>query len=191
MLTFLLGWMPLVCFFGSLIGGEETVFLFAVFASQDYYPVWIVFVFCFLGILVADSIWFFVGRSSIISRLKNIRYFKNHSDKAKDFVDRKVRGNHFVLLMFTKFLYGLRIVTIMYLGRRIKFRKFIFYNLFIGAIWTLVIVSLGWFAGRGIGRLWDNYKNVQMIIFIVLIVIISFYILKIILGKVVAKWVKN
>lgn len=188
MLTFLLGWMPLVAFFGALIGGEETVLLLAAFAARDLYPIWIIFVFCFLGVFIADAIWFFVGRSRMVTRLKEHRYFKVHSERARDFISNKFKGNHFVLLMSTKFLYGLRLVTIMYLGRRMKFRKFIIYNLVVAAIWTAAIVGLGWFAGQGIGWLWDTYKDVQMIIATIIIIAIVFYILKIILGKVTAKW---
>lgn len=190
-LMVLLGWMPLVCFMGALLGGEETVLLLAAFAARDLYPVWIVFVFCFLGVFVADAIWFYIGRLEVISKLKNTKYFKSHSENARDFLDRKVKSNHFTLLMSTKFLYGLRLITIMYLGRRMKFRQFLWYNSIVAAIWTVAIVGLGWFAGQGIGWLWDTYKDIQMIIAIIIGIGIGFYILKIILGRVTAKWAKK
>lgn len=187
MLTFLLGYMPLVSFFGALIGGEETVLLLSVFAARDYYPIWIVFVFCFLGILVADSVWFFVGRLKVVTKMRGHKYFKEHSDRAGDFIDNKFRGNHFVLLMSTKFLYGLRIMTLMFLGRRIKFKEFFIYNSIVVAIWTIVIVSFGWFAGRGVGWLWDTYRNIQVLILVGIVIIVAFYILKIIAKKLVKR----
>ncbi len=191
MLTFLLGYMPLICFFGALVGGEETVLLLSVLAARDFYPIWIVFVFCFLGILVADSVWFFVGRLKLVTKMKEHKYFKKHSEKARNFIDNKFKGNHFILLFSTKFLYGLRIVTLMFLGRRIKFKEFFMYNSIIAAIWTIVIVSLGWFAGRGVGWLWDTYRNLQLLIIVGIIIIVAFYILKIIVGKIVGKWLEK
>ena len=190
-LTVFLGWMPLVCFFGALFGGEETVGLLAIFAAQGLYPVWIVFFFCFLGEVVADSVWFFIGRSSLISRLQNLKKFKTSSNKARKFIDKKVNGNNFRLLMSTKFLYGLRIASIMYLGRRIKFKTFLLYDIVVAAVWTIVIVGFGWLAGQGIGWLWDTYKNVQMLIVIALCTIIVLYILKKIIGGIAAKWAKK
>jgi len=191
MLTFLLGYMPLICFFGALIGGEETVLLLSVLAARDFYPIWIVFVFCFLGILVADSVWFFIGRLEVVTKFKEHKHLKGHSDKIRDFIDIKFKGNHFLLLLSTKFLYGLRIMTLMFLGRRIKFKEFFVYNTIIAAIWTIVIVGFGWFAGRGVGWLWDTYRSLQLLIIVGIIIIVALYILKIIGKKVAKRWLEN
>lgn len=53
----------------------------------------------------------------------------------------------FLALLFIKFLYGTRIITIMYLSiHRLRFRTFFLFNAIGTFLWLLVMVTIGWYA---------------------------------------------
>ena len=174
----------LLPFLGGVFGGEETIILISMLAAQGFITFWNVFIFSFLGTILADSIWFFFGKTFLWEKIKKRKYFSKWFDKVAFIIDNTVRDYHFLALLFTKFLYGTRLITIMYLSReKMTFLKFSFYNAIVTFIWTAVIVPLGWFAGKGVTIIIEVLKNVQLAIIALIIFAIGFYLIRVWINK--------
>jgi membrane protein DedA with SNARE-associated domain len=172
----------LISFFGAFIAGAETIFVLAMLATQGVMPLWIVFVFCSLGIFTADLMWFSIGKIKKLSHLKKIPYVHEVYKKSIKIINKT--PNLFILLSLTKFVYGIGIPIIMYLGRRkMKYKQFIKYNALIILMWTTGIVLIGWLAGKGFTFFYDTFQNIKLALLIVLIAIVVLLVLKTLIEK--------
>ncbi len=187
-LQFFAVYPAIICFLGGIFGGEETIFILSILAVQNNINFLIIIFFSYLGILVSDIIWFFLGRTKLFNWLIKRKIFSKvyyHFDKT---LDKVTKGNDFKALLFTKFLYGLRIITIMYLAReRMKFKQFLKYSLIIVGIWTIVVCSLGFAAGQGVKIALIISNNLTLTLILFGITIILFNILIRILSEEVKK----
>ena len=65
------------------------------------------------------------------------------------------------MLLYTKFLYGTRLITILHLSsRKISFRSFFLFNIISAVIWLFVVIPLGWLAGMGVINLLPAFSAV-------------------------------
>lgn len=175
----------IICFLGAFIGGEETILALSIIAAQGYLQIWVVFIFCYLGIFASDTMWFFIGRIKSLSKFKKNKTINKSYKKAINLIEKTSKNQNFLLLLITKFIYGIRISTIMYVGRhRLSYKKFAFFNSIIIFIWMLIIVGAGWLAGKGFSVIIQTYKNLQLAIIILAIAIIVFYIIRILISKI-------
>ena len=68
----LIDYLPLLSFLAPIIGGGEVgVIVVAFLFAHDVYNFLIVLIFSFLGMLVMDSIWFFIGTSNLFKKIKS------------------------------------------------------------------------------------------------------------------------
>jgi len=177
-----------VPFLGALLGGEETILVITTFSAQGFIPFWTVAIFSFLGTIVSDTLWFFAGKTPLYGKFISHRSFKNGYRKLVKTMDTVFRGNYFMALLATKFLYGARIITIMYISKKdISFFLFTMYNSLTTIIWLFVILTIGWFAGKGISVLLRMTENLQLVVIVVIGFIAAFYILRIWINKLIAK----
>jgi len=179
----------LISFLGGVLGGEETIILLSVIAAHGYMNIWTVIIFCYLGILASDTVWYYIGKSSLFGwfvKRKGVSKAYYHLDRA---LDRATMGNDFQALLATKFLYGFRIITIMYLSReRMNLIKFVFYSAIVDAIWISVVSSIGWFSGKGIKFALLVSNNLIVSFALLGIVLIVFVILMGIISNKLRKW---
>ena len=177
-----------VPFLGALIGGEETILVITTLSAQGIIPFWVVAVFSFLGTVVSDTLWFFVGKTPLYGKLISLSSFKNGYSRLVRMMDTVFHGNFFMALLVTKFLYGTRIVTIMYISKKdLSFLFFTIYNSLTTIIWLSVILTIGWFAGKGVSVLLKVTENIQIVAVVVIVFIAAFYILRIWINKVIVK----
>lgn len=173
----------LVSFFGGLLAGEEVIITLAFLSARGILSLWVVFVFCFAGILICDSFFFFIGKIKFLGKLKKISRLHITYKKIEKIVN-KITGDKIILALFyTKFIFGTRIATLIYLGRKNSFKKFIFADFIVGIMWMSVVVSLGWFAGASFYFIIDVFKNIQFAILFLVMFIIFLLLLK--------KWVAH
>jgi len=168
---------PIISFIGAIIGGEETLILLSILASHSILNIWYILIFFYIGINVSDLLWFFLGISRIFDWLAKRRIWeKIHVH----FQKRLQKGKHsnFSLLFITKFVYGTRVPTIVYMARNgLELRTFFIYTLTINAIWTILITFIGWSAGKGIAIAQTISNNIIVYILLITIVLILFNII--------------
>src|SRR3989344_1235880 len=130
LLEFLKQYDYLIVFLGTIIAGE-TVVLAAVFlASLKILNIYLVILFGLLGIVISDNLWYWIG-SKLRGRLD---YFKKYFSLVKyqpkiDFFKSGFEHNCRKLLVTSKFIYGIRIVTIIASGyQKIPYKIFFTFN---------------------------------------------------------------
>ena len=150
----------LIVFLGTIIAGE-TVILAAVFlASLKILNIYLVIFFGLLGIVISDNLWYWIG-----SKLKGrFNYFRKYLPLVKyqkkiDFFKRSFEHNSRKLLITSKFIYGVRIMTIIASGyQRLPYKRFFTFN-FLGTLcWLTIVVLLGYVMGFSWNYL-SQYNN--------------------------------
>ncbi len=191
-LAFFGNYTPLISFFGAIIGGEETLIFLSILASHGFLNLFYLFTFFYLGILVSDTIWYFVGKSRLFNWFVNKKIISRaylHWDRL---LNAATRRNDFQALFLTKFLYGLRLPTIMYLSReRLKIKHFFGYSLITNFIWVSAIMLIGWYAGKGISLTTSISNNIVLYLILVGIVLLMFTLFIRLLSEATKKWLKN
>lgn len=172
---------------GAFFGGEETILVISMLTATGALSFTEVVAFSFLGTMLSDVCWFQFGRYAM-ERLERRPNMKNKFMMVADFIRRVARGKTFVALLITKFLYGTRIIMIFYLGKiDLSLRKFLLYNSIVTGIWSVVICTLGYFAGKGLLELLDAYHNLAYSVSIVAGVVLCVYALRIWLNRILVK----
>lgn len=183
---------PIVSFLGAIIGGEETLILLSILASHGFLNIWSLLIFFYLGILVSDSIWYFLGKSKVFDWLVRRKLISKVYFNLGKLLNTVTKNNDLQVLFFTKFLYGTRIPTLMYLSKeRLTLKPFLFYNIITNIIWVPIVLLIGWSAGKGISLATNISNNLALYLFLIGITLLIFTILIRILSEVVKEWLKK
>lgn len=145
---------PITLFLGAFFFGE-TVILTAIFlAFRGAWSLEEVFWYSFFGTIISDSIWFFFGTqiSRFFDFLAKKFFYREQAPDTSRFVavlDRVAGKRPYLVLLFVKFLYGTRILTILYLARRrMSFFRFSVFNVGGTVVWLVTLLLLGYVAGQ-------------------------------------------
>ena len=169
---------------GALAGGEETIIavcILSVTTGAVSFPT--VVLWSFIGTTIKDSCVFLFGRH-FIKYLETKETIRTKIHTMGAFVNRVTHKNYFLTLLVTKFLYGMRVITIFYMGReRMAFPRFLSYNVPVTALWIVVTCTIGWFAGRGLVSVTRVFGDVVYGFSILIFAAIALYALQIWLNK--------
>ncbi len=167
----------LVIFFGAAFGGEVAMIFFAFLAAQKIFPFPPFLIIAFVAVICSDSLWFFLGRTKLISKITDHRYATNTVSIIIKAIHKMSRGHHGLALLFAKFIIGTRVVFIFYLSKtNIAFKNFMAYDLLAIFMWFSVIIPIGFLSGLGftyISNILENiYAGIGFLLLILLIIII-------------------
>jgi membrane protein DedA with SNARE-associated domain len=149
----------LILMIGSIYPGEETIILFSVFAGQGLIPLSHVIVIGTIGVILVDHIIFWLSKSHFAFRIKRWRIFSKRSQRLSILLHKLHKERPFLMLFITKFIYGLRYISIFYVGRKMQWNKFFIYDLGAFALWGAIMIPLAWFAAKGAGKNRVFYKR--------------------------------
>jgi membrane protein DedA with SNARE-associated domain len=162
----------LLIYIGAILGGEEIILTFAFLAAQGLWSVETAFIYCYLGTMTSDIGWFLLGRHTL-GRMNFFQRFLSRYERIKHFL-KKISNRPFILLFITKFIYGTRIFTIMYVGMEgLSLLKFIGYNIFVVGAWLPIVIGIGWLTGKGVSQVANVYENTGLAIGAILLFIIG------------------
>ena len=151
----------------------------AFLSGNGLFPLWIVFVFTFLGVVITDIVIFFAGRLKFVHNFHKLERFSKAYRKADRFISQLSKENIFLVILYSKFIYGARILTLVYLGlKKAKIWIVIVSLLIIHFFTILIIVSAGWFAGKGFNHVMSIYKDVKIAVIALILLVILYYFLK-------------
>jgi membrane protein DedA with SNARE-associated domain len=175
-LEFLPNYEPLIVFFSILIFGENGLIILSSLSSKFLFsPLNIIF-FSSIAMLFLDSFWFFV------TKIKKIDFLieKAKSNKSYKIVESRIskisNKNDALILFIAKLLIGTRILIIIYLSnKRISYFKFLKYDFFPTFIWVFILFCFGWLSGKGVLFVWDVFRSIQLVIFLIFVLIILYY----------------
>ena len=173
----------LVPYLGAVFGGEETILIISVLAAGGAFSFPLLFAMSFLGTVTSDIAWFYFGKYGM-RWLEGRPSIYEKIEQVEQFTVRMTRGQDFLALLITKFLYGTRLIMIFYLARkRLSFRAFLAYDAAVTGIWALVICSLGWWAGRGVSWAAQVFGDLSSVLGVMVIGFVALYALRIWLNK--------
>ena len=147
----------------SLIGpsffGGATILILGILSGKGFLSPWIALIFCAVGILCNDTIWFLAGKMKVLSKMKKYRWVNNSYKRAKKEIE--VAPSNKFLLILIKFAYGIAIPILMYLGRKkMTLKEFLITNSSIIAVWSSCIVMIGWLIGKTSEIAFTKVENV-------------------------------
>jgi membrane protein DedA with SNARE-associated domain len=190
-LLFFIAYKYAISFFGALVIGEEAVFLLSILSGRGLFSLPILIVFGFLGLIFADCIWFIFGKTKLVHYIFS-KGSKTQGYKKLQFVDKTLKKrSEFLALFLSKFLFGIRSMKIMNLSSNgMKFRKFIKMNVLCIVIWMAIMISLGWLAGQGVGRIENFVNGFGEVVEIIFVFILLMILIELLASKVVKKLMK-
>ena len=135
----------LVVFVGALVGGETIILAASFLAVLGFLSLPLVIIVSLLGILISDNFWYFLGY-----KFKRPLSFCRHNfcpDKFQPRVDslkRQFNQHHRRLVFLSKFIYGARIMMLVFAGHeKMPYRSFFYYNLLANLFWIVLVITLG------------------------------------------------
>jgi len=176
------GW--LIALLGGIFAGEEVIMTLSFFASKELIPLWVVFVFCSIGIFICDLFFFLIGRLRIVKNLSEVERIARMYGKLDKIISKLTKESTILALFYTKFIFGTRILTLIYLGiKRTKIKDFVLSIIIVIILWMSVVVSIGFFAGVAFFRILEIFKNLQLAIIFIVFLVVMLLIIK--------KWIGN
>lgn len=150
---------------GAGFEGEAAAIAGGVMAHHDLFPVWAAFLATAFGAVVADQLFFQVGRRfrdrPFVVHVRQKPTFA----KAVGFIERYPTG--FILAF--RFLYGFRTVSPIAIGlSSIPLRRFVLLNVIAALLWSAAFTTIGYLFGPTVDRIIDSlrpYKTELMIAF--------------------------
>lgn len=169
----------LLFYLGLFLGGDELILILSYFSALGYWNIIPIFFVIILANLSSDICWFLFG-NKILMKIKWKKWKKLHKF-IKNLLRRK--KPEFVLFI-SKFIYGIRIITVISLGinSSLSLLRFIFFDILSLMPITSILIFLGYFAGKGTNYI-NVYKNIMLTIFGLFILSVFVYIIKKWTGK--------
>jgi len=169
-----------IMFLGSFIEGVSVMLLGGFFAARGYFSFSLVWLAMFLGDVLGDVMWYYVGYfggTRIIGKIEKIfkTKLKEKSEKMKKFLEE--RGGRIIIGI--KFTAGLCFAMLITTGTvKMKFKKFLKYDVLGSIGWVSLMCGLGYFFGESYDLL-DKYVK-RMGFVVTGMVIAAFIIVKVI-----------
>ena len=163
---------------GTFLEGETILVLGGFAAHRGYMALSGVILAAFVGSLCGDQLFFYLGRRHSQAVLAKRPFWKARVDK----VQRLLGRYHTPLILFFRFLYGLRTVAPFVIGMSdVRIRKFIILNSIGALLWAVVVGAGGYLFGHTLEIIIGDIKHYEkeMLILIavvgILVWILHFY----------------
>lgn len=144
-------------FIGSFFFGEAAILTAIFLAQQHHWPLLLVLFVAFLGTFCADITWFFLGKHT----LRRLRFWQRLKEKYSPVIQRLRSQNparQAYFLLFFKFLYGTRIITILYVAlHKMSFLRFALFDSIGTLLWLGTLTLLGSAAWSGASYLLQTF----------------------------------
>jgi membrane protein DedA with SNARE-associated domain len=148
---------------GTFLEGETILVLGGFAAHRGYLELPWVLVSAFLGTLLGDQLYFYIGRAKGQSVLDKRPVWKSKSEKVFSLLNK----HQVLLILGFRFLYGLRTVTPFVLGSsRIAPSFFLILNILGAFTWTMVIGVMGYLFGHTVEVIIGDIKHYELWVFI-------------------------
>jgi membrane protein DedA with SNARE-associated domain len=151
---------------GTFFEGETILILGGLAAHQGYLELPWVILSGFIGTMLGDQLYFYIGRLKGLDLLEKKPNWKRKSAR----VFSLLRRHKITLIIGFRFMYGMRTITPVMIGVSGVSPVFYLVFNFLGAIlWATVIGFLGYLFGQALVSLIGDVKQYELIVYIVLI----------------------
>ena len=170
-------------FLGAFFFGESVILAATFLAAEGVWPLYGVFWLSLTGTLVADCMWFLLSKPlfAYLNRWGGIEAKYGHYLQK---LENKDPRKQFYYLIFFKFLYGTRIITIMYTSiQKMPFWKFIVIDTISTILWLTTMMGVGWLIWKGIVHALPTLHIIQYTLTATIVLVI--------LVRLFTKWTSN
>lgn len=145
-------------FIGTFFEGEIVVIAGGLLARLEFLNLTLVLITAFVATFLGDLFFFMLGRKRGNRFLDKRPHLKKRSERVRELV----HDHHNKILFFYRFLYGIRVPTLLALGTsELSTKKFVLINLLNSTIWSLVFVLGGYFFGDLFTNIVGDIKNYE------------------------------
>lgn len=183
LLPYLIAYKFPALFLGSFFFGETVILSAVFFALESSWPLSQVFGISLIGVITADAVWFFAGRY-FLTRSRRLQLLKEKNREFLEKMEHQSKRKQLLYLIFFKFFYGTRIITIVYIAtHNMSFRRFLVFDLIGTTLWLSVLIALGWATWSGASRALDAFHHIGYILGAILFLVIFV--------KLITKWLSK
>lgn len=173
--TLFLNYGLIVLFLGVVFTGDVAIFVAFMLVWQGLFSVGSVFTTAVLGILSADIFWFTVGTGLSSAWARRQRLHNKHHrriQKAKQLWTRLTKDNMVHAMLLVRFVYGLRLPTILYLStQRVSFKSFVLYDAAGIIMYVPILGLLGMLVGKGVDDAFSRFNSFTVILLVFVILL--------------------
>ena len=139
-------------FVGSFLFGETVILTAAVLAFRLGWSVTAIFITVALGTIISDLIWYGLGKKVLeFSETRNSNLYKKYREHFGTITKMVQSKRPFTILLYFKFFYGTRIITLLYLSvHRIKFRELLFFDTIGTVIYHAILFTIAFLSTAGV-----------------------------------------
>lgn len=161
--TFITHFGYLAILLGTFLEGETILVLAGLAAHRGYLDLPLVILAAFVGTLLGDQLYFYLGRRHSEWLLKRHPAWRFKIER----VDRILSRYQTIMLLSFRFLYGFRTLSPFVIGMSsIRTWKYIFLNLIGAAVWTVFIAYAGYYFGQAVELFLGDIKRFEIWVFI-------------------------
>ena len=165
----------MVSFLGALLIGNSVTLFFSTLAGQGIVSWWKVGMFALLGNFIRDLFWYWIGRSRWVEKWTSTGRVSSGFEKLKILRERYSR-NDWMVFILVKFIYGLRVIAILFFGSiRYDLFRFFRFDFIAVCVITTFIVGCGWMTGKGVGLFINVMESAQTAITFVVVFCLLLY----------------
>lgn len=137
---------------GLLVGfffpGDSLLFTAGFLASQGFFDIKVLILGCFMAAVAGDSAGYYIGHKfgrKLFTKEDSIWFHRKHLERAQNFYDK--HGGKTIIL--ARFMPVIRTFAPVVAGIGVmRYRKFIFYNLFGAVLWAIGVTLAGFYLGN-------------------------------------------
>lgn len=155
---------------GFFLPGDSLLFTAGFLASRGFFNIFVLAAICFAGAVLGDSFGYAFGKKigpKIFNKEESFFFHKKHLERARDFYE-KYGGKTIVI---ARFMPVVRTFAPILAGvGQMRYRTFLFYNVFGGFFWAVGLTFLGYWLGGVVPNV-DRYiiPLVLLVIFLSLL----------------------
>ncbi|HMO77576.1 MAG TPA: DedA family protein [Candidatus Paceibacterota bacterium] len=171
-ISFIESYGYLAVFVGSIFEGESVVLIGGLSSHEEYLSFVGVVFFAFLGALVGDWSFFFLGRKKNVWLFDRFPAIARLLNKPTILVEKKPRFISFSM----RFMYGFRHIIPLSIGKsRIPAKQFLLWNCFGAICWAIIVTTAGYLAGDVLETFFGDIKRYEFRIIIFTIIVIALF----------------
>lgn len=137
---------------GLLVGfffpGDSLLFTAGFLASQGFFDIKVLILGCFMAAVAGDSAGYYIGHKfgrKLFNKEDSIWFHKKHLERAQNFYDK--HGGKTIIL--ARFMPVIRTFAPVVAGIGVmRYRRFVFFNLFGAVLWAIGVTLAGYFLGN-------------------------------------------
>jgi membrane protein DedA with SNARE-associated domain len=147
---------------GTFLEGETILVIAGMAAHRGYLDLPLVIGAAFIGTLFGDQLFFFLGRRHSEALLKRRPSWMGRVEKVRGLLNRYQTS----MILFFRFLYGLRTVTPFAIGMsRVPAWKFLIFNTIGALAWAVAVGCGGYFFGHTVEMILGDIKRYEIWVF--------------------------